>query len=310
MNLLHIKYAVEVAETGSINRAAEKLMIGQPNLSRAVRELESSLGVRIFQRSARGMSLTPEGETFMSYARSILQQVDALENTFQKGTPAKKRFSISVPRAWYIAEAFSNFSASLENEPDIELFYRETSTYPAVTGVSQEDYKLAIIRYAECYEDHYKMMFDEKNLRSSDITRFRRMLITSRKSLLAAKYTVSTADLSGYTQIAYADPYVPQLQPSEVRKSELVLTTRKRIFIYERASLCTLLSDNPNTFILDAPSSQTWLDRYGLVMKPLADEERIYKDVMICRNDYSYSVLDNMFLSELYKSRYINIENQ
>ena len=62
MNLLHMKYAVEVARTGSINQAAEKLLIGQPNLSRAIKELESSLGVTIFKRSAKGMKLTPDGE--------------------------------------------------------------------------------------------------------------------------------------------------------------------------------------------------------------------------------------------------------
>ena len=62
MNLLHMKYAVEVARTGSINRAAEQLLIGQPNLSRAIKELESSLGVTIIKRSAKGMKLTPDGE--------------------------------------------------------------------------------------------------------------------------------------------------------------------------------------------------------------------------------------------------------
>ena len=55
MNLQHVKYAVTVAETGSINKAAEKLFVGQPNLSRAIKELEGSLGVSIFERSAHGM---------------------------------------------------------------------------------------------------------------------------------------------------------------------------------------------------------------------------------------------------------------
>jgi len=61
MNLVHLKYAVEVAETGSINKASEKLYVSQPNLSRAIKELEASLGVTIFDRSAKGMVLTPDG---------------------------------------------------------------------------------------------------------------------------------------------------------------------------------------------------------------------------------------------------------
>ena len=64
MNLAHLKYAVEVARTGSINKAAERLYIGQPNLSRAIKELEASLGVVIFDRSAKGMQHSVCGKYF------------------------------------------------------------------------------------------------------------------------------------------------------------------------------------------------------------------------------------------------------
>ena len=80
MNLQHMKYAVAVAETGSINKAADRLFVGQSNLSRAIKELENSLGVAIFERSAHGMELTPEGGVFLRYAKAILQQVDEVEH--------------------------------------------------------------------------------------------------------------------------------------------------------------------------------------------------------------------------------------
>ena len=82
MNLVQLKYAVEIADTGSINKAAENLFIGQPNLSRAIKELESSLNITIFHRSAKGMDLTPDGENFIRYARTILKQVEDVENLF------------------------------------------------------------------------------------------------------------------------------------------------------------------------------------------------------------------------------------
>ena len=110
MNLLYLKYAVEVAASGSINKAAEKLYIDQPNLSRSIRELEASLGTAIFERSTRGMKVTPDGEVFLKYAHSILNQVEELEETFRNGGTKKKHFSISVPRASYISEAFARFS--------------------------------------------------------------------------------------------------------------------------------------------------------------------------------------------------------
>ena len=110
MNIVHLKYAVEVAKCGSINKAAEALFVGQPNLSRAIKELEASLGIIIFERSAKGMEITPEGETFLHYARSILKQIDDVEAMYKSNTHSKLRFSISVPRASYISDAFSHFS--------------------------------------------------------------------------------------------------------------------------------------------------------------------------------------------------------
>ena len=82
MNLLYMKYAIEVAACGSVNKAAEKLYLDQPNLSRAIKDLESSLGVALFERSTRGMKLTQDGEIFLKYAKTILAQVDRGKSIF------------------------------------------------------------------------------------------------------------------------------------------------------------------------------------------------------------------------------------
>ena len=99
MNLLYMKYAVEVASAGSLNKASERLYVDQANLSRSIKELEASLGVAIFERSARGMKPTPDGEVFLKYAKNILGQIDKVENMFRNGTERKLRFSLSAPRA-------------------------------------------------------------------------------------------------------------------------------------------------------------------------------------------------------------------
>ena len=83
MNLLYIKYAVEIATCGSLNKAAEKLYVGQPNLSRAIKELESSLGVTIFERSTKGMVITPDVK-FSSNTQKIFSARSMLLKTFSK----------------------------------------------------------------------------------------------------------------------------------------------------------------------------------------------------------------------------------
>ena len=139
-----MKYAVTIAETKSINKAAEKLYVGQSALSRAVKELETSLGAAVFERSAKGMTLTPSGEEFIRRARSILEQVDSMENMFRGGGKERKRFSVSVPHADYIAEAFALFSGWADGKIHADLFFREADTAQTVKSVIREECALGI----------------------------------------------------------------------------------------------------------------------------------------------------------------------
>ena len=127
MNLLHMKQAIEVAKAGSLSKASEVLLIAAPNISRSIKELEKDLGITIFDRTQNGMKLTPEGEEFINFAKGILNQIDEVEKFYKTGSPKKQQFSISVPRACYISEAFANFSKSLSQDP-AEIFYEETNS--------------------------------------------------------------------------------------------------------------------------------------------------------------------------------------
>lgn len=303
MNLMHIKYAVEVANEGSINKAAEKLYVGQPNLSRAIKELEASLGVKIFERSAKGMGLTSDGETFIRYAKTILRQVDEVESIFNGSGSVKKRFSISVPRASYISDAFARFSHSLTNEAEAEIIYKETNSLRAIKNILHEDYKLGIIRYAENYDKYFKTMLDEKDMQYEMITEFSYVLAMTRDNPLASAEKITFDALKDYIEIAHADPYVPSLPLSQVRKEELPDNIGRRIFVFERASQFELLSENPETFMWVSPIPQKLLDRYDLVQIPCEENKKIYKDILIYKRDYKLTALDKVFIDELCKSK-------
>ena len=298
MNLLYLKYAVEVAASGSINKAAEKLYMDQPNLSRCIKDLETSLGVSIFARSARGMKVTPEGDEFLKYAERILKQVDTVENMFRKNYAEKKRFSISVPRASYISDAFASFSCTLNSESGFEIFYKETNSLRAIKNILEADYRLGIIRYAEQYDKYYKDMMDIKGLADELVTEFNYELVMSKNSPLASLDEVHFSDLTDFTEIAHADPYVPSLPLVEVKKEELP-QMEKRIFVFERASQFDLLSKNPDTFMWVSPVSETLLDRFGLVKRSCAENRKKYKDLMIYKKDYKLTELDKAFVTEL-----------
>ena len=302
MNVLHMKYAVEVADTGSINKASEILLIAQPNLSRSIKELEADLGITIFERTRKGMTLTPEGSEFIGYAKRILAQINDVEKMYREGIKQKQKFSVCTPRATYISDAFVKFSKHIGKERS-EIFYNETNSSSAIKKVLSSDYKLGIVRYAENYDKYFKMLFDEKGLHYEVVSEFRYVLIMGGNCPLASLDEIHFSDLSNYIEIAHADPYVPSLSQSEVMHEELADTINRRIFVFERGSQFELLSENPETFMWVSPITDKTIERFGLVERECPDNDKFYKDVLIYRNDYNLTELDNLFITELCRSK-------
>ena len=302
-----MKYAVEVAKSGSLNKASEVLLIAQPNLSRSIKELEYDLGVVIFDRTSRGMTLTPEGEEFINFAKGILAQIEQVEQYYKDNSVRKQKFSVSVPRACYISEAFAEFSKSLTTEP-AEIFYKETNSQSTIRNILENNYNLGIIRYADNYDKYFKDMLDEKDICYELVTEFRYHLIMSTESPLAKKDHITFEDLSGLIEIAHADPYVPSMSLSKVMKEELPDNVDRRIFIYERGSQFDLLSKNPETFMWVSLVPHHVLERYQLTEKICVDNTKLYKDVLVYRNGYKLSRLDKQFITELCEAKRKNIQ--
>lgn len=302
MNILHMKYAYEVAKAGSLGKASETLLIAVPNISRSIKELESDLGITIFDRTSKGMTLTLDGEYFMEYAKNILDQINEVEKIYRGNTVKKKKFSISVPRANYISEAFVSFSNSLGKEP-VEVFYKETNSQRTIHNLTERDYKLGIIRYAENYDKHFNEMMEEKGLVGEMVTQFTYSLLMSVENPLAQKDEITFNDLVEFIEIAHADPFVPSLPLSRVVKEELPDNIKRRIFIFERASQVDLLSKNRETFMWVSPTSPEVLERYGLVQRKCVENTKIYKDVLIYKKGYNLTELDRKFIDALKMTR-------
>ena len=298
MNILHMKYAVEVAKAGSVNKAAEKLFMAPPNVSRSIKELESDLGITIFERSAKGVTLTHEGEEFIGYAKSLLKQIDHIEGLYKENSVKKQRFSISVPRASYISEALVEFSKDLGKE-SVEIFYKETNSQRTINNILNHDYKLGIIRYAENYDKFFKTMLEEKGLAYEMVTEFSYKLVMSADSPLAKKENITFDDLTDFIEIAHADPYVPSLPLAKVVKEELHDNIERRIFIFERASQSDLLSRNKETFMWVSPIPEDTLNKYNLVQVDCVDNKKVYKDILIYKKGYKLTALDKKFITAL-----------
>ncbi|MDR2933173.1 MAG: LysR family transcriptional regulator [Oscillospiraceae bacterium] len=303
MNLVQMKYIAEVEKTGSITKAAENLFMGQPNLSRSIRELEGELGFSIFRRTAKGMLPTKEGEELLSRARNILGQVQAIENIGKNDAPKRQTLSISVPRAGYISAAFANFTATLDTSRPIDLDYKETNAMRSIDNILTRNYNLGIVRYRVTSEDHFLALFKEKNLKYDEIATINYRILMSGEGPLAGYERLNADQLGDLIELVHGDPYVPSLNIMQVQQAEFTPAVDKRIYIYDRASKLDILSGVANTYMWVCPVSSEVLGRYGLVMKDCSGVSRVYRDVLIRRRRYKMTDLDNAFINEVLKCR-------
>jgi len=300
MNFLHMKYVVEVARIGSINKAAQTLLIAQPNLSRAIKEVEAELGITIFERSAKGMFLTPQGDEFISYATQILNQLRNMEKHYSEGLPEKQRFSIAVPGASYVSDVFARFSARIGNAPT-EIIYRETDNFSAIDSVVYSGYHMAFLRYAENYDNYFKTMLEEKNLAFEEIRQFRFVLLMNRENPLASKEKIYYSDLESCIEIVAADPGNELLPSGSIRRAFSNDKTSRKIYVFERASRVDILSKNKEAIMWMSPVSEESLNRYNLVQRACEDEILTHKYLLIYRKNRKFTELDEIFIEELRK---------
>lgn len=303
MNIQYLKYALEVAKHKSISKASRELFMGQPNLSRAIKELEDDLGIIIFERNSKGITPTPDGEEFLQYAKRILSQIEEVEDIYKIGKKKTSHFSACVPRAGYISYAFAELSKNIDTSNPAEIFYKETNSMRTINSVVKGDYNLGIIRYLTTFEKYFESLFLEKNLIAETITEFSYVLAMSKNNPLAEKKHIKPEDLKDYIEIAHADPYVPSLPVIDVKKAEMSEFVDKRIYVFERASQYMLLETVPNTFMWISPMPDEMLSQHNLIEKGCSFVKKKYKDVLIYRQGYKLSDLDKDFIANVHKAK-------
>lgn len=298
-NILHLKYAVEIERTGSITKAAENLYMGQPNLSRAIRELEDSLGINIFMRSSKGVVPTEQGRVFLNYARDILRQIEEMENLCSTAVDSRQRFDISVPRASYVSYAFTGFLKEMDLSRDISVNYRETNSMQAIKNVAEGVNNIALVRYQTVYESFFLKYLKERRLQSEEIWEFENLALMSEAHPLAWQGNITQADLDEYTEIVHGDVAVPILPTSDARTASNSEHKRRCIVIYERGSQFELLSRLPTTYMWVSPLPEDVLQCFDLAQKKCYVPDNSYKDVLICREGYQLNRNEMLFLEKL-----------
>lgn len=135
MTLQQIHYAITISEQGSFNKASEVLYISQPSLTEAVKELEKELGIILFHRSGKGVTLTSDGAEFISYAAELYRQYETILDVYGKSGTLKKKFAVSTQHYSFAVKSFVELVKQLSTD-EYEFAIREVRTQKVIEDVS------------------------------------------------------------------------------------------------------------------------------------------------------------------------------
>ena len=307
MNTLHFKYAVEIEKTRSITQAAENLYMAQPNLSKAIKELENSLGITIFRRTSKGVIPTDQGMKFLACAKQILMQIDNMEAISSPDKPKERKMRISVPRAGYISKAFSEYIAASDSSDDMEVYFCETNSLRTIENVRENGYNFGIIRFNAAHEKYFSDFLKERNLESQILWEYEMLAVMSSEHPAAENENITYAELSAdYAELTQGDDYVPYVSGAVERlfdENRPEGTKVRRICMFDRGSALDFLLTVPQSFMLDSPVPDSLCGKYGLVQRKCIFPDNKFKDLLIYSSGRKLSKSELALVNKLYEVR-------
>ncbi|MGT2637932.1 LysR family transcriptional regulator [Streptococcus ratti] len=238
MRIQQLYYIIKIVETGSMNEAAKQLFITQPSLSNAVRDLEREMGIEIFIRNPKGITLTKDGVEFLSYARQVVEQTALLEERYKSQGHTRELFSVSAQHYAFVVNAF----VSLLKETDMtryELFLRETRTYEIIDDVKNFRSEIGVLFLNSYNHDVLTKMFDDNHLTYTNLFKARPHIFVSKSNPLADRKIVSMSDLEDFPYLSYDQGIHNSFYFSEEIMSQI--PHKKSIVVSDRATLFNLM---------------------------------------------------------------------
>ena len=206
MNITELRYIIEIAQCGSVSAASKRLYVAQPNISKAIRNLEEEYQIQLFVRTARGMVPTREGQQFIAQARRVIQEIEGLNRKFpgnKKGTDVEMK--ISIPRASYASYAFGKYVEQVRDAEELRLHIRECNSVQALDNLTKKHYNLALIRMEDKYEEYYYSIIHLRGLEYEKIMDFQYRLVVNENDPLATKKLNGYEDLEPYIELIHGD---------------------------------------------------------------------------------------------------------
>ena len=237
MTLQQLKYALTIADCGSMNEAAKQLFISQPSLSETMKELETEIGLDIFLRSNRGIVITPEGEEFLGYARQVTEQFGLLQSKYID-KKVKEKFSVSTQHYTFAVKAFVETVKQIGME-QYEFAVHETTTISVIENVKNFKSEIGVLYENDFNEKVLNKMFKENGLDFVELFSCDTFVYLWSGHPLAKQDVITMEELDEYPCLSFDQGKNNSLYLAEEMKS--TYEYRRLIKANDRATLLNLM---------------------------------------------------------------------
>lgn len=237
MKLQQLRYVVKVAECGSITEASRRLFVSQPSITASIRDLENEMGVHIFERTNKGVIVSEEGETFLGYARQVLDQADLLEGKYKGTSEQVPHFSVSCQHYSFAVNAFVDVIREFD-AARYDFTLREEQTHEIIEDVAHMKSELGILYLSEHNREVIERMLAANELVFEGLFCATPHVFVCADHPLAGRSSVTLKDLEDYPFLSYEQGSYNSFYYSEELTS--TFERRKNIRVRDRATLFNL----------------------------------------------------------------------
>lgn len=297
MTLQQLRYALTIAECGSMNEAAKQLFLSQPSLSETIRELENEIGLSIFMRSNRGIIITPEGEEFLSYAKQVIDQYGLLQSKYIE-KKKKEKFGVSTQHYTFAVKAFVE-TVKRTGMEHYEFAIHETTTYSVIENVKNFKSEIGVLYENDFNEKVLEKMFRENGLEFTELFQCDTFVYLWKNHPLAKKAAISMEELDDYPCLSFDQGKNHSLFLAEEMKSTYEYT--RLIKANDRATLLNLMV-GLNAYTLCSGIICEDLNGSDYCAIPLVETEKM-KIGYLRRKGAKLSTIGEIYVEELQKYR-------
>lgn len=269
MTLQQLKYVITISKSGSMHTAADELFITQPNLSKAIKDLELEMGITIFNRTNKGVLLTDDGTKFLSYARQVVEQANLLEDIYKNKESIKRIFAISSQHYGFVVNAFVKLVETLGKDT-YEFSLRECKTYDVINDVKDGRSEFGVIYFSRFNSEIMKKVISSNGLSYEFLFEAKPHVLLSKNHPLANKERLTLDDLDAYPRLSYDQGLNNSFYYSE--EPHALESVSKAIVVSDRATLFNILI-GLNGYTISSGMISSSLDGNNIISIPLETDE-------------------------------------